>query len=82
MNGRDCNISPEMRQFLGLPRITRSMGTIPSLHTQIRFKHKSDLGESFETVPRDEEKNLRWHVDPHARELENASICSFPQPRR
>jgi hypothetical protein len=45
------------------------MGTIPSLHTQISFKHKSNLGESFKTVSRDEEKDLRGNVDPRAREL-------------
>jgi hypothetical protein len=61
--------------------MSQSMGTIPSLHTQIRFKHKSDLGESFEAVSRDEEKDLRCNVDSRAHEFENASISSFPQLR-
>lgn len=76
MNGRDCNISPKTRQFLGLPRITPSMGTIPPLHIQIRSKRKSDLGESLETVSHDEEKDLRYNLAPRAHALENASICS------
>ncbi len=78
MNGRECNISPKTRQFLGLPRITQSMGTIPSLHMQIRSKRKSDLGESLETVSRDEEKDLRCNPDPRAHALENTSIFSSP----
>ncbi len=78
MNGRDCNISPKTRQFLGLPRTTRSMGTIPSLHMQIRSERKGHLGESFKIADHHEEKYLRCNVDPCAHELENASICSFP----
>jgi len=69
MNVRDCNISPEMRQFLDLPYRTQTQGTIPSPHIQMRSERNIYLGESFESVSRNAEKYLRCDVEPRAHEL-------------
>jgi hypothetical protein len=56
-------------------RNTDAWGKIPSLHMQIRSERNIYLGESLESVSRNEEKYLRCDVDPRAHELENASIA-------